>query len=174
MKLRNCTLLITALAAQLMGCQSQPNLHEDLAVVTMQSAQERLNSCVSAIYVEPQFEPIARHMPMNDRGITLDQLADNHFATDEEVGLLSAYYMRTEVCRQAYLTELQSGAPSAARLMSQAFAQNRESFVDLLSKKQSWGAFISRDALTYSRVMPEVMAAIHESAHNVRERTVFN
>lgn len=92
--------------------------------------------------------------------MSAEQRNDEHFSSDQEASLLVAYGARTQVCRKAYLDQMQPILPSVAALMAAAYRQNEESLADLIQKKQSWGAYIKRVEDTYSSLSPILSAEL--------------
>jgi hypothetical protein len=137
-------------AAMLGGCTTSPapNRADDI-VGTMQDAQESLNACIVDTYNDPQFEPLGTHMPMNMRGVSMEQLTDQHFATDAEIQMLLAYDESAQSCRRAYLDELRPVSPTLAALTQAAYSRNQDSLSGLMAKKLSWGQYIQAVVGTY-------------------------
>src|ERR1700690_3663794 len=73
--------LASATTALLAGCAAQSGNRTDTVLSSMNDAQQSLNACIFDTYNDPQFEPLGTHMPMNMRGVSMDQLTDEHFAT---------------------------------------------------------------------------------------------
>ena len=52
---------------------------------TYQSDLQAYNACASAVYNGPEFAALQRHAPSNIDSASLEQLASNDLASDEEV-----------------------------------------------------------------------------------------
>lgn len=149
-----------AAAALLAGCAAPPDNRVELVLSTVQHAQENLHACIVGAYNDPQFEPLSAHMPMNMRGVSLDQLRDEHFATDDEIAMLMRYETRAQACRKSYLDELRPVAPTVASLTATTYSRNQESLSDLMQKKLSWGGYISGVVGNYRDLNPKMAAEL--------------
>ncbi len=142
------------------GCATHPDTRTDAILGTMQQAQESLNTCIVDTYNDPQFEPLGTHMPMNMRGVTMDQLTDERFATDAEIQMLKLYEESAEPCRKAYVDELRPVVPTVAALTAAAYLKNEEILTDLMQKRVSWGGYISGVVGSYRELNLKVDAEI--------------
>jgi hypothetical protein len=149
-----------AAAALLTGCATAPDNRVDVVLSTVQHAQENLNACIIDTYNDPQFEPLSTHMPMNMRGVSMDQLRDDHFATDNEITMLTLYEESAQACRKSYLAELRPIVPTVAALTAAAYSRNEEHLADLMQKKLSWGGYISGVVASYRTLTPKVAAEL--------------
>jgi len=152
--------LALAATAWLAGCATPADNRVDVILSTVQHAQENLNACIVDTYNDPQFEPLGTHMPMNMRGVSMDQLRDEHFATDDEITMLTLYEESAQACRKSYLAELRPIVPTVAALTETAYARNQEHLAELMQKKLSWGGYISGVVASYRGLNPKVAAEI--------------
>ena len=148
---------IAAAALTLLGaCAAEADNRLDVILSTVQQAQENLNACIVDTYNDPQFEPLGSHMPMNMRGVTMDQLRDERLATDDEITMLKLYEESVRACRKSYLDELRPVAPTVAALSESTYSRNHAYLADLMDKKLSWGGYISGVVGNYRKLSPKV------------------
>lgn len=152
--------LARAALALLMGCASESNNRLDVILSSVQQAQRNLHACIIDTYNDPQFEPLGSHMPMNMRGVSMDQLRDTQLASDDEITMLALYEESAQACRRSYLDELRPAAPMVAALAAAAYARNKESLVELMQKKLTWGGYISDVVATYRDLDLKVAAEL--------------
>ena len=152
--------VLAAAIALLTGCAAQTDHQADTVLSTMNGAQQSLNACISDTYNDPQFEPLGTHMPMNMRGVSMDQLTDEQFATDDEITMLMAYEETAQACRKAYLDELRPVVPTVAALTAAAYSRNQGDLEDLMKKKLSWGGYIKGVVGTYRDLNSKVEAEL--------------
>jgi hypothetical protein len=152
--------LAATVLAVVTGCAAESDNRLDVILGAVQRAQETLHACISDSYNDPQFEPLSAHMPMNMRGVSMDQLRDAHFASDDEITMLSLYEESAQACRTSYLGELRPVVPTVAALTAAAYSRNAESLADLMQKRLTWGGYISDVVGNYRELNPKVAAEL--------------
>ncbi len=165
MNIASQTIVALVAAATLSGCATPPENHTDEILGTMQDAQVGLNQCITDTYNDPQFEPLGTHMPMNIRGVSMEQLTDEHFANDAEIQMLMAYEESAQSCRKAYLDELRPVSPTLATLTEAAYARNQDSLSGLMQKTLSWGQYIQGVVGSYRELSLKVAAELKRLAN---------
>lgn len=147
-------------AVVLNGCSTPLENHVDDVLGTMQDAQQSLNQCIVDTYNDPQFEPLGTHMPMNIRGVSMEQLTDEHFATDAEIQMLTLYEESAQSCRRAYVDELRPVAPALAALTQAAYDRNQDGLSSLMAKRATWGQYIQGVVESYRELNIRVAAEL--------------
>lgn len=135
---------VVAVAGLLVGCSTAAQRQYDGMVSNAQSASQRAEACGLARYNSPDFAPLRPHIPVNWNRVTLEQLADTHLATDEEIHALLAVHPSAQACRQDFLNQIALTAPSMVPIWASLYAKSDDSLVDLIQKKQSWGDHLRR------------------------------
>jgi hypothetical protein len=162
------TVRTAAAMTLLAGCATHPGNRADAILGTMQQAQESLNACILDTYNDPQFEPLGTHMPMNMRGVTMDQLTDERFATDAEIQMLKLYEESAQPCRKSYVDELRPVVPAVAALTATAYMRNEEILSDLMQKRVSWGGYISGVVGNYRELNLKVDAEMKRTTSDLK------
>ena len=149
-----------AAVAVISGCTTPADTRADDILGTMQDAQESLNQCIVDTYNDPQFEPLGKHMPMNMRGVSMEQLTDESLATDAEIQMLMAYDESAESCRKTYVDELRPVAPTIAALTQAAYDRNQNGLSGLMAKQLTWGQYIQGVVTSYRDLSLKVAAEV--------------
>ena len=170
MQVHRQAIILLMLTANLSGCSTAHDDGVNDILGTMQDAQESLNQCIVDTYNDPQFEPLGAHMPMNMRGVSMEQLTDEHFATDAEIQMLMAYDESAQSCRRAYIDELRPVAPTLAAITQSAYDRNQNGLSGLMAKRLSWGQYIQGVVESYRDLGLKVAAEV-KRLNSVSSRT---
>jgi hypothetical protein len=133
-----------AVAALLGGCATAAQRQAEAIRVNGQAATQQLQACEQAVYNDPAAQPIHRHIPIDVRDVTLEQLTDKSSATDDDISTLLSIHPRNVACRQAYLDQIGKTTPTFVPIIATFYARAEDSLIDLLQKKQSWGEHTRR------------------------------
>ena len=109
---------------------------------TYQSDLQAYNACAAAVYNAPEYAPLKRHAPSNVNNASLEPLASNDLATDEEIRLLQAVHARVLACRQTFLNAVAQHAPTVAAIDAAIAARTDDALVALIQKKITWGEYL--------------------------------
>jgi hypothetical protein len=122
---------------------------------TYQSDLQAYNACTSAVYNASEYAPLKRHAASNVNNASLEPLASNDLATDEEIRLLQAAHARVLACRQTFLNAVAQHAPTIAAIDAAIAARTDDAMVALIQKKITWGEYL--------RQWQAIAAAGHEA-----------
>src|SRR5262249_15450558 len=75
---------------------------------------------------------------------TPEQLSDNSLATDDEIKLILEVHPKFQSCRTRALNRISQSTPAVASIMLAVITKSDDSLIDLIQKKQSWGAHVRR------------------------------
>jgi hypothetical protein len=104
----------------------------------------KYNTCQQAVFNAPEFDPIRPHTPENVFQATAEQLSDTSLATDNEIRAILLLHPRSRVCYDKLLGALSQSVPSLAVSFARYLTEMQDSLVDLLQRKQGWGAHLQR------------------------------
>jgi hypothetical protein len=142
-------LSVAAVAVLLAGCATAAQRQYQAMVSNDRSAVQDLQACAETVYNSPEYAPLRRHVPFRVTDITLEQLSDNSFATDDEVQLILETHPKMQSCRKQALDRISQSTPTLVPIMLVVLTKSEDSLIDLIQKKQSWGAHVrrARDAI---------------------------
>jgi hypothetical protein len=101
-------------------------------------------ACVSALYSEPQNEPIRRHTPFNARDATATQLADRALAAPDEIAAIDSLRPRLQVCQKQTVDQLSTTMPSVGAIVTASNARGEGDISMLRDRRMTWGEFTTR------------------------------
>lgn len=104
----------------------------------------KYNTCQQTVFSAPEFDPIRPHIPENVFQATAEQLSDTSLATDNEIRAILLLHPKSRVCHDELLSGLSQSAPSLAVISARDLTAMQDSLVDLLERKQGWGAHLQR------------------------------
>jgi hypothetical protein len=136
-----CTLAIAALLA---ACATAAQRQYQTMVSNNQSAVQDLRVCSEIVYNSAEFAPLRRHIPFKATDATLEQLSDNSLVTDDEIQLILAVHPQLQSCRKHALDRISLTTPTLVPIMLVVVTKGEDSLIDLLQRKQSWGAHVRR------------------------------
>jgi type I site-specific restriction endonuclease len=132
------------IAAILAGCATAAQRQYQGMISNNQSAVQELQACAETIYNSPQNAPLRRHAPFKFADVTLEQLSDNSSATDDEIKLILENHPKMQSCRKQALDRISQSTPTLVPILLATFTKGEDSLIDLIQKKQSWGAHVRR------------------------------
>jgi hypothetical protein len=135
---------VIAIAALLAGCATAAQRQYQAMASNNQSAVQELQACTKALYDSPEYAPLRRHAPYKVSDATLEQLSDNSLATDDEIKLILALHPQLQSCRKQALDRITQSTPTLVPIMLGVVTKGEDSLIDLIQKKQSWGAHVRR------------------------------
>jgi hypothetical protein len=135
---------VLAIAASLAGCTTAAQRQYEIIVSNNRSAAQDLQACAMAVYNSPEYTPLRRHAPYKATDATLEQLADNSLATDEEVKTILEIHPQLQSCRKQALDRVAQSTPTLVPILLTTMTKGEDSLIDLIQKKQSWGAHVRR------------------------------
>jgi hypothetical protein len=142
-------LSVAAAAVLLAGCATAAQRQYQAMASNNQSAAQDLQACTMSVYDSPEFAPLRRHIPYKATDATLEQLSDNRSATDDEIKLIFEIHPKVQSCRKQALDDISQSTPTLVPIVLAVITKDEDSLIDLIQKKESWGAHIRRvrDAL---------------------------
>jgi hypothetical protein len=135
---------VAAVAVLLAGCATAAQRQYQAMASNNRSAVQDLQACTIAVYDSPEFAPLRRHFPYKASDATLEQLSNNSLATDDEIKLILEVHPKLQSCRKQALDHISQSTPTLAPIMLVAMTKSEDSLIDLIQKKQSWGAHVRR------------------------------
>ena len=106
---------------------------------TMQAASRSLTECAAPLYADAKYAEITSHFPANGTETSLAQLGDDSLATKKQIALILEYDAAQQVCRLAYVKEVQSVLPTLAAILQDEYTKLEFNTLDLIKKKIAWG-----------------------------------
>jgi hypothetical protein len=135
---------VAAMAGLLLGCATAAQRQYQAMGTNTQAVVGGFKSCVAALYSVPEAAPLRPHIPRDVRDLTLAQLSDRSFTTNEENNAIFLLYPRLQQCQKTYLDGLSEAIPSFVPILSTEYIKNEDSVLLLVQRKQSWGDFSKR------------------------------
>jgi hypothetical protein len=126
------------------GCATAAQRQYQAMGINTQAVIGGFKSCVAALYSAPEAAPLRPHIPRDVRDLTLAQLSDRSFTTNEENNAIFLLYPRLQQCQKTYLDGLSGAIPSFVPILSREYIENEDSVLLLVQRKQSWGDFSKR------------------------------
>src|SRR5438132_9978383 len=133
-----CSVSLLAVAGLIAGCATAAQLQYQTMTTNIQSATQKLQVCVQTEYYSAEFEPLRKHISIDIRKTTLEQLADTSLASEEEIKAIFAAHPKLQNCRQDFLNEVSPTASTLATIFANTMTKSENSLVDLIQKKQNW------------------------------------
>jgi hypothetical protein len=163
-----------AMAALLFGCATAAQRQlQGMNRAAMQSFQ----ACASAIYNEPELEPLRRDLPSNVRSASLEQLGNSNFVSDAEIKLILANHPKLQASRKQLVEEFSQSMPTVVPILVKMTTTEDNYLIALIQKKVRWGEFLQqvRDAVNQddSEIVAEgkrIMAGLQQSHEAEIER----
>jgi hypothetical protein len=131
---------------------------------TIQPIVAQSVACASALYSEPQNEPIRRHTPFNARDATATQLADRALATPDEIAAIDSLRPRLQVCQKQTVDQLSTTMPSMDAILAASYARGEGDISMLRDRRMTWGEFTTRRRDRASEVQGALKAELGRGA----------
>jgi hypothetical protein len=132
------------IAGSLTACATAAQRQYQTMVTTDKSAVQDLRTCTMAVYNSPEAASLREHLPFSVTELTLEQLSDNRLATDAEIKVILAVHPQIQSCRKQALDRISQATPTLVPIMLVTVTKSEDSLLDLIQKKQSWGAHVRR------------------------------
>lgn len=132
------------LAALLFGCATAAQRQLQGMVAGNRAAAQDFQACVAAIYNQPDLAPLRRDLPPNVRTASLEQLANQNFASAEEIRLILANHPKLQACRQQLVAQVSQTMPAVAPILVNTTAAEDNYTIELVQRKLRWGEFLRR------------------------------
>jgi hypothetical protein len=126
------------------GCSTAAQQQYQAIASNNRSAVQELQACSLVIYDSPEFAPLRRHVPYKATDATLEQLSDNSLATDDEIKIILSVHPHLQSCKKQALDRIAQSTPTLVPIMLRVVSKGEDSLIDLIQKKQSWGAHVRR------------------------------
>jgi hypothetical protein len=151
--------LMFLLLSLMAGCQTSAQRQSISIRENNKVASQKIRVCVHNIEINPAYQNIARHFPLNNfTNPTLPQLADNGTPSDEEIKDIIKFHNEMERCRlqaiQDYMKFLPGIVPIAVRLYHKSDLVT----VDLIQRKITWGESNKRRMILKDEYMESARA----------------
>ena len=138
------SMLMLATAGLLFGCATGAQRQLAGMAANSRSASQEFQNCATAIYNQPELEPLRRNLPLSPENASLAQLANTNHVSPEEAQLILANHPKLQACRQQFISQLSQATPTLAPIFVKAVTATDDSTVALLQKKLRWGEFLQR------------------------------
>ncbi len=137
-------LMAWALSFSLAGCATAAQRQFQAISSGNTQIEAQTKACATVVYNDPSLASVRPHAPMLATDATLQQLADQSFATAEEGAALTAVWPRLTACRKATLEALVSTTPGFVPILTRAYSQVDDATILLIQHKLSWGDYAKR------------------------------
>lgn len=134
-------LVFVSCLAVLAGCATATQRQAQEMRANIQSASVELNSCLDSVYNSHDYNAIRDHLPTNVTKLTLQQLTDTNYITDEEKASLFAVEPPIETCRHNAVDKIGRTNPTYTKILLELLTKYEFNMIALIEKKQSWGDF---------------------------------
>jgi hypothetical protein len=138
------SLLMLATAGLLFGCATAAQHQLAGMAANSRGAAQDFQNCATAIYNQPELEPLRRDLPLVPENASLAQLANTNYVSPEQTQLILANHPKLQVCRQQFISQLSQATPTLAPIFVKAVTATDDSTVALLQKRLRWGEFLQR------------------------------
>jgi hypothetical protein len=119
-------------------------------------------SCIKAVTDEPEYAPLARHLPPFLDFATEEQLSDHSLPTDVENKTISEVFPKFKACLQQRNNRLAEIAPTLASILRTGNAKADDVIELLAAKRVSWGEYIKR--------IKDIAEVTHRELHKEQHR----
>ncbi len=135
---------VMGMAALLFGCGTAAQRQLQGMAAGNRAATQSFQACTSAIYNEPELEPLRHDLPLNVRSASLEQLANSNFVSDAEIRLILANHPKLQACRQQLVDQLSQTMPTVVPILVRMTTTEDNYLIELLQRKLRWGEFLRR------------------------------
>jgi len=132
------------MTALLFGCATAAQRQLQGMAAGSRVAAQTFESCVAAIYNQPELEPLRRDLPLNPKNASLEQLSNPNLVSDGEIRLILANHPKLQVCRQQFVDQLSQTMPSVAPILVKMITAEDNYLIGLVQRKLRWGEFLQR------------------------------
>jgi hypothetical protein len=130
-------LALTAIVLAAASCAA-PGFNNPVAIVT--SGLQHAVSCRSSISASPRYRMLAAHMPLSrPTDATLEQLADDNYATASEAEALVLWHQGMQSCRNDLLSIALEEEPLSLAIIVPFWNREDEIYVGIIKQKLTWG-----------------------------------
>lgn len=136
-------IIVASTVMALAGCATVAERQYRAIVSNNSAAAAQLRACYAKIYNSPVAAPLRRHVPLSIDDVTLQQLSDSNFATDDEIKAILREHPLIVACRKAALHKIGLATPTFVPIIAAAYGKTDDLLVELIKKKISWGAFMT-------------------------------
>jgi hypothetical protein len=135
-------LLLIIVAALCTACSTAAQRKEQAIRENSQLASSTVNRCIRAVYDSADYAPLRAHIPAPPSPITLEQLTDPAFATDDEIRAMFAVHPKANACRQRELDQIMQQTPTFVPILASAYSHGEDALIGLIKKQTTWGAYM--------------------------------
>jgi hypothetical protein len=161
---------VTAYALSLAACASEGRTQNVLIALTVQ----QLNTCQMQVYNSEESTPLRKVLPFKFSDATPEQLANENYATDEEIAALRAMHPSNRACAEVALDQLAQEAPALVSIETANANDAVNSWIDLIQRRQTWAAHIRRirdlDEAARTKIVSELQKNDTGTAQSTSER----
>ena len=135
---------VLVMAGLLLGCATAAQRQYQAIAVNNRAALQGYEGCVTAIYDQPELEPLRHDLPRNVQNASLAQLANSSFVSPEQTRLILANHPKYQACRQQFINQIAPAMPAVATVVLKGATDTDNRIVGLLQKKLRWGEFLQQ------------------------------
>lgn len=121
------------------ACSTGAQRHAQVITDNINASGQQLRSCVQAIYDSAANEPIRRHMPVDVRHATLEQMTDSSYVTDVEITAILDTHPQYQTCKQAFLDRIALTTPTLVPIFASTMTKSESSLIEVIQRKKTWG-----------------------------------
>jgi hypothetical protein len=147
------------IASGLGGCTTAAQ--RQLATINTEASETQKNykSCIADVAANSEFARILKHVPIDGGPATLEQKADQSFATAQEAKVVLAWRADFGDCRQALNTAEQSFAPTLMPALLEAQNASDSVWVKVVHRELNWGGALQQ--------LADIQTTIREKSQQV-------
>ena len=124
---------------------SQPKSNAEDSLRRFRVEAQTEIKCQAAAARNPQYQILRGDMPLTDfEAVTLSEMANQNFATNEEISALDAWTNDINVCLQPLLHDTDATVASIGPIIEASWNDNNAVFVKLVHHQMRWGETVTR------------------------------
>jgi hypothetical protein len=134
----NITIILAVIACS--GCtaaQMQSQRMQRTAAETAKASDD----CMVQVDIKPEYDILARKMPLNGNHVSLEMLSDKSRANKQEIKVISNYLRDLQACRSVAISGYSKVHPSAGAILVQSANEIDKNYTNLANGNITWGEF---------------------------------
>ena len=128
----------------------------------VRQAGQEMRTCLDAVWSDPTYAPLIRHLAKYPKDTTPAQLADDSVLQADEGPAFAQMYSATTRCNQAQAEHAARTMPTTVLYLVERQNMVDDAAVDLFQQRIAWGEFNQRRDTAYATELPKINAALLE------------
>jgi hypothetical protein len=136
---------------------------------TVKNANASALACAQAVYKSDGYAPLRNQLSLIIDEASLEQLAYDRDASDEEAAAIFATQPQVQLCRNAALIRVASVAPTIAALLARHYADEDTLLVRVIRRNMTWGKYLTSERAEYNRNLSAINAEVQRIDAGMRQ-----